>query len=91
MGSNKLSDLGRQRKKWRDLERPPGGGGFGARPIISHNSVVLYGLQRAFTNVMSLDSQDPGRRVALFPFYRDKETEVQRGESSRKESPIKKQ
>lgn len=29
LGKNKLSDLGRQRKKWRDLERSPGGVALG--------------------------------------------------------------
>lgn len=58
--------------------------------MISHNSVV-YSLQRIFTNIMSLDSQDPGRQVASSPFDRDKGTETQRCEGSHKEGPIKKQ
>lgn len=58
LGENKLSDSSRSTRKWRDLGRPPGVGGFGTRPITSHNFVVLYSLQRVFLNITSLDFQN---------------------------------
>ena len=60
LGRNKLSALGRSRMKWRVLGRPPGGGSLGTRPIISHNSVVFYSLQRVFINIYVLGFSGSG-------------------------------
>lgn len=64
--------------------RSPRGGGFGTRPIISHNSVVPSSLQRVFIDIMSLDVQGLARQVASLPLYSDEDTEAQRGEGSSK-------